>query len=313
MSRILTDTVRYLATIMPNTSVRSLRLTNYFTVAELVNGDVGSCMSYYRLTDTSMEAAEDRLFDYCHDDVFRILDYSHMNELIIDCVPDPQQRALLLSSVTATLASALSADVLRQGSAEHFETIRNFPTDWTRGAKSALVVGLGGLLRRLLEEPETEWVHTIDLLYDPRKKMFESELSHLRNLFPNKTITASVQVPPKDLRRFDVISITGSTLCNGTLEDILASVRDDATIVMQGQSASIDPKVLFEAGVNWIATTLKPRSLIELSRRDRGGNSMRSLLDGGLPMIYLRPRAVSVASVRNSIEAKYSRASRNRK
>ena len=76
----------------------------------------------------------------------------------------------------------------------------------------------------------------------------------------------------------------------GTLEYFLSNVRRDAILILQGQSASVHPKVLFEAGVHWVATTLKPPDLGRLAGPGHSGDDMRPLLQGGLPWIYLTPR-----------------------
>jgi len=53
----------------------------------------------------------------------------------------------------------------------------------------------------------------------------------------------------------DLIIITGSTLVNNTLENILDNIPNTATVIVTGPSGSIVPDVLFEKGVDIIGAT----------------------------------------------------------
>ncbi len=48
----------------------------------------------------------------------------------------------------------------------------------------------------------------------------------------------------------DVLVVTGTTIINGTLEEILELARPDAQVVVMGPSASILPAAFFKRGVN---------------------------------------------------------------
>jgi uncharacterized protein (DUF4213/DUF364 family) len=50
----------------------------------------------------------------------------------------------------------------------------------------------------------------------------------------------------------DIIIITGQTLVNSTIDDLLSVVPDNAQVVVSGPTVSIIPDVLFERGVTII-------------------------------------------------------------
>lgn len=288
MNEILLRTINLLAEVSSLRRLRILRLTRYFTTVQLDDGSVGCCMSYYRLPDTTLVIAELRLFDALRHGWSSTTDLNSLDRLLSDVVTNSKERFLVLSSVLATLTSALSANTLQQNSSEDFTASQSLPANWTCGANTALVVGLGGLLNMLAAQPAVTLVHTIDFHFHPEKQVFVDQFNHLRALYPDKKFTGSVSLSsPDDLKAFDLISITGSTLCNGTLEPFLESVRRDSIVILQGQSGSIHPKFLFEAGVTWVATTIKPAILVELSQVDRSGDAMKHLLSGNLPIVYL--------------------------
>jgi hypothetical protein len=190
----------------------------------------------------------------------------------------------------ASIASALSARLLLAGGDEWFRVAHRRPTNWTNDAESALVVGFGGFLEPLISDERLRRVHVVDLSMDLRSE-WALEVAAWTTQYPTKSITASTHLESaSSLRDFDLISITGSTLCNGTLEYFLANARDDANVILQGQSASIHPRMFFEAGVNWVATTLKPPTLGRMTRGSHDGEVLRPILQGGLPWVYLLPR-----------------------
>jgi hypothetical protein len=87
------------------------------------------------------------------------------------------------------------------------------------------------------------------------------------------------------MRGADLVCISGSTLCNGSLERLLEAASNCRAIVLQGQSAGIHPAALFLRGVSLVSTTLKPADLVESFDR----NLLTGLLEGGLPPIYMTP------------------------
>jgi hypothetical protein len=250
-------------------------------------------MSYYKKQpDNVLDTLQDSLQRYCAHP-FAVQDAEKLKRIIAEEITDEQQRDCLLASVMATIASALSAPSIRVGGDEWFEVSKRCPKNWTQDAETALVVGFGGLLKPLIiEENNVKNVHVIDLYYE-RDNDFKSELAAWASQRPAKCVSGSTCLQSAaDLQNFDLISITGSTLCNGTLEYFLTNTRKDAIVVLQGQSASLHPKILFEAGVTWVATTLKPASLGRMACTGHDGEEMRAMLQGELPWIYLLPRRV---------------------
>jgi putative heavy-metal chelation protein len=234
---------------------------------------------------------EGQIAKWIGDYPFAVCNQSALGEAVAECIPDNAQRYFILTSVAASVASALSSQSLRQGGDEVFEVVKNRPADWVDGVKTALVVGFGGYLETLLAEKNIGKLHVVDLSYDRRRTDIDAKIASYRERFPVKIITVSPRLDgATQLRDFDLISITGSTLSNGTLEGILAEARKDSKLILQGQSASLHPKFLFQAGIDWVATTIKTAAVSRMARGDYSGRSLRPILEGGLPWIYLVPR-----------------------
>lgn len=294
INSILENTLGYLKGL-PELSKRQiveLHLSRYFTTVELDDGSVGSCMSYYWLPDSTLAEAELQIAKLFSDNPFAVADQAALTEALGDRIPNDAQRHFLFTSVAASMASALSARLLTLGGNSVFEVVKNRPADWVDGVETALVIGFGGYLEPLAAERTISKLHVLDLTYDQRRADLDAQLSSYRQRFPGKSITVSTRLDGKNqLRDFDLVSITGSTLSNGSLEGILAEARNDSKLILQGQSASLYPKYLFQSGISWVATTIKPTALSKLARGDYSGKSLRPLLEGGLPWIYLVPRA----------------------
>src|SRR5215831_10122355 len=293
INSILADTLAYLKEL-PNLSKRriaELHLSRYFTVVELDDGSVGSCMSYYWLPDSTLAEAESQISKCIAPDLFAVTDQSALNEALANQIPNEAQRYFVVTSLAASVASALSAQFIAMGGNAVFEVVKNRPVDWVDGVDTALVIGFGGYLGPLAAEKGISKLHVVDLTYDRRRANLDAQITSYREKFPGKTITVSTQLGDgNQLRDFDLVSITGSTLSNGSLEGILAETRNDSRVILQGQSAGLYPKYLFQRGINWIATTIKPRELTRRARGDYSGSALRPLLEGGLPWVYLLPR-----------------------
>jgi uncharacterized protein (DUF4213/DUF364 family) len=77
----------------------------------------------------------------------------------------------------------------------------------------------------------------------------------------------------KVLPESDIIIITGLTLVNNTIDDLLASVPEKSAVVVAGPSGSIIPDVLFENKVSIIGATriTRPDVLFDLIGEGGGG------------------------------------------
>jgi Putative heavy-metal chelation len=282
---ILSDTFRLLQNrldCLPK--VEEIRLGRYFTTVLLCNGAVGSAMSYYSASDGALAAASARLGD-------RLRESPNLLEAVEACEPwlgkwfsNPRRP---IAAVSTAIVSALSDGWIRRGGDEWF-AVSSIPPRWDAGAKSALVVGFGGLLEDLARNPAVCRLRVVDLGYLARREEIETRLLGYRRSFPDREFVASDIAPAGE--EFDLVSISGSTLCNETLADFLPYASRGARLILQGQSAAIVPHVLFQAGIGIVMTTLKPRAVMEAARLSFGGDELRRYLEGGLPWIYLTPR-----------------------
>ena len=294
---ILQRTLEYLQPSLKSADRRisTLCLGNYFTVVQLDDERVGACMSYYWLSAPVLNIVQQRLTTNLADD-----------PCLLDLLFQPNKKnddgyqlshrdewSLLVNTLQATVISALSARSLRDGGDAKFSVSDTPPSDLFADAERALVVGFGGYMAQLVKAHQISTLYIADLSYPQRRQEMEVIVAQYQHQYPGKTIRLSDGYNIRDLmREVDLVSITGSALCNGTLDLLLQQAEGVPRIIVQGQSAAIHPGALFDAGVHVVSTTLKPKDLVRAASLGPDGVALRPFLEGGLPWIFLRPTNV---------------------
>ena len=265
--------------------VADICLTNYFTVLQLDDGSTGACMSLYHMRSGKADRVRTMLMNRLATD-----------PLLIELLFKAGYARPLRSALQATLLGALSSQIIRAGGNDTFAVSSSSSQDICEGVRRAVVVGFGGYLSRIVSDPRVEEVYVADFAYRSDRLQIDRALDEYRARFPWKRITASVTADSFLKKKcIDLLSISGSALCNGTMDDLLTAATGCGRIIVQGQSASIHPAALFRRGVDLVVTTLKPRGLMNIARLRPDGEAMRAILEGGLPLVYLMPSQAATA------------------
>ena len=99
-----------------------------------------------------------------------------------------------------------------------------------------------------------------------------------------------VSIIKKEIASSDLVSITGSAFCNGTMDELLNYAIKCSKIIIQGESTCVYPEILFKKGVDLITTTIKPNNLLKIALKDF--QTFHYLLEEGLPLIHLTPKSL---------------------
>lgn len=93
------------------------------------------------------------------------------------------------------------------------------------------------------------------------------------------------ETAPEIIPQADVVAITGMTIANGSLEDLLSLCRPDSLVIVLGPTTPLSP-VLFEYGVDILAGAIVEKP--ELVRRalHQGGN-FRQLHKAGVRLVTM--------------------------
>jgi hypothetical protein len=288
---ILDETLQFLAArgAVTGRRLRTVHLGAYFTVVELEDGGVGACMSYYDVVSPTAAALGQNLPSLLKDDPLLLGWW--MPGPNSPGMQDAAEERLVRAAVGTAVVSALSARFLGGEGDDTFAVSPRPPFDPFAQARRALVIGFGGYMRHLAQAAHIQELCICDLFYATQRQEMETVVADYERRWPGKRITLSDGSDmEQQLRQTDVVAITGSALGNGTLDALLEAARGVPRIVVQGQSAGIHPKVLFDRGVHLLATTVKPPALVQLAAADVQGRALCPLLEGGLPSIYCVPR-----------------------
>ena len=267
--------------------LRGVHVTSYFVIAELDDGSVGAGMSYFQngvVLSRLLPAATDSdplLLAWLFDD-----DAKALSQLGGDSA---DARHFLRAVRTAAL-SALTSSLLDSGGSAKFKVSETVPADPFAKVSSAVVVGFGGYLHTLAEAPQIRHVHVCDLGYPAKRESMEARLEGYRKKDPAKRFTLSNGLDAEaQIQATEALAVTGSALCNGSMEQLLGYAKNGQVVVVQGQSAGIHPQPFFDRGVRMVTTTRKPGALAALAAGDLTGAALLPYFEGGLPWIYLTP------------------------
>jgi len=258
--------------------VEACYVSNYFNVVRLADGSTGTCMSYSKVADDELE----RVRRYVHE---------HADS-------DPWLLSLLSSrgvdnfgqSLWAALLSARSAQALLPGHHPGYLASHTEPFDPLAGGDKVVVIGFGGYMEDAAQHPEVRRLHIADLGYRERRAQMNATVARFNRRGGGFVATVSDgSDTQRQLADADVVFITGSTLSNGTLDLLLRWACHCRVVAVQGQSAGVHPRALFDSGANLIITTRKPADLIEAAT----GGQLAEVLENGFPNLYMWPTTAS--------------------
>jgi len=211
-------------------TIQRLTIGLFFTGVKLSNGAGG--ISYTPVKDIPQAVC-------CPSSAGRIFDPFKIKGMsVADVLAGLTSREPLKVSVAIATLNALSACCWEHGKTEHYRFQMNADAlDAVRMPEKSTVAVIGAFvpILRKLKGLECNW-RVIE--QDP-KTLKSDEMDHFIPADRSEETVAAA----------DVLIVTGVTLVNHTLEDILKVARPDAEIAVVGPTASMLPDVLFERGV----------------------------------------------------------------
>jgi len=219
-----------------------------FTVIHLNTGEVGLAMNYGLVYLGRDKMREKEVY---------LRELTTADPLLLDAVWnfDREIPAFLRTSLQTSILSALSKGLLRKGT-NYVQKINSglsleriaIPGD------SVCVIGLGGYLEAALRVPEVKRVYLADFYVDDEDS--QKELEELRKRYPDTELEISNGSDnARILSRSSIACVTASSLANGTLNGILEATKGCRTVILQGISGHVFPRVLFSQGVHYVTTS----------------------------------------------------------
>src|SRR5206468_4240783 len=118
------------------------------------------------------------------------------------------------------------------------------------------VIGFGGLLDAVCRWGRAHHIYVCDFIFREEKyrNSGERRLNKLTRGRKNWTLIDDV-IGTDILSRSDIALLTGSAICNGTLDELLDRCRSCREVILQGPSCSLVPSEFFRRGVTMVVTT----------------------------------------------------------
>lgn len=240
-------------------SISRIYLGKQFNVIQLSDNSVGAAMNYYSFRD------KQEILNY-----YKMLDYmKRQDPLLIKTLFEESSTidTLLKLSLQNTLVNALSREIILTSGEFQLVDLKHIldeskkmysQTDKNR--EWVTIIGFGGFLDFFLLSPEFPNIYVSDLSYHKRKEKFD-ELLKKKNIHNKNVIISDASDQEYMINKSKMAFLTGSALSNGTMEGLLDMSKDCPFVVVQGESCSVYPRLLFEEyGVDAVITTFKPDS-----------------------------------------------------
>lgn len=214
-----------------NLYIDDVRVGQFLTALKLSDGSIGTASSLE--DDHPFCTKADR--DFGEFTPFKIRDRS-----IKQLFEITRDSKLILSLRIASL-NAVSAGIISSGK---FRVVEDSdPVDLLNFGEGKVITMVGAFhsyMRKIsLTRNRLQVLEFNENAFQPEHKRFFVPASEYK-----KTISAS-----------DFVIITGQTLVNNTIDDLLAHIKRDSTVVVTGPSGSMLPDALFEKGVSMIGAT----------------------------------------------------------
>lgn len=276
---ILDETLKRIKqkTDLSNVAITDIYLNKTFSIIRLNNGANGVAMNYFKFSSEEIKKSAHHLF----------MKKLKSDPLLLNYLFNTNSRNLLKLNLKVALLSALSKGLIKD--CKKFKITKNIDEYVFDGINSAVVIGFGGYMDLIITKTKIKNIHISDLFYDNRKMEIDKKISEYKNKFPDKMITVSNGIDNKQkMESSELVSITGSAFCNGTMDSLLDYSKNCKKIIIQGNSANIYPEVLFEKGVSLVATIDVSEDLIALAEKDE--EKLQDLVEDDLSTIYIYPK-----------------------
>jgi len=257
MNEILAQTLADISNLrdISSLSLVELHVCSPFVVVKLNDGSVGSAGNYDVQNKTPGYDSARAKSDFLR----RVADDPLLFETSL------QDKSLAALSLRTAILSALSqpllnSDVLCNVGLFHrpAEYQEGLLESYLREGDTAVLIGYGGGLYELCSSHKVSRLYVCDLLFSKQRHR-DLAWRRLRGISKDLSrISLTHRASEVPFERAGLCFITGSALCNGTMEELLRLARHCREVIVQGPSCSLLPLELFRRGRPWFSRPERP-------------------------------------------------------
>ncbi len=224
---------------------------------------IGLFLTAVRLSDNSIGTSSTFADEYLHcvKTNRNYGDFSPLNirgKKVTDLLETDKESNIILTLKIAVL-NAISSGIISRGNYNIVKDCDPFDLIDLQGDKTITIVGaFHSYIRKIAETPN---------------KLYILELNENALADEHKKYYVPAEEYEKVFHKSDIIIITGLTLVNKTIDNLLTAIPDKALAIVVGPSSSIIPDLLFDNNINIIGSTriTKPDVLFDLISEAGGG------------------------------------------
>jgi len=273
--------------------ISDLTLDQVYIVVALDNGSQGLALNYQNaLSNCVMDLTTRRAF------AEHLLKQAQIDPLLTDTLLQMERSETLCESAMAVAtASAVAQPYLTS------ENLRAAGLIVQPGAvplasliqegDTVTMIGFGGYLPAAVNEPRIKQVLVAELNAAhpvPAARLCERVAAWEPQLRGRSFELHDGSRSADLIRQAQIVCITGSALCNGTLAELLDAARDCRTVIVQGHSAALHPAALLRRGAHYVVQPVIEVDLLAAARSfDQQTGDFAQFIDRLLP----RKRTIS--------------------
>lgn len=237
--------------------LKDFHVCSPFTVVLLSDGSVGSSGNY---------SVQNHVSGYVPDQVKdNYAGLLRFDPLLLETLRNDQ--TLVGRSLFTAILSALSQDVLNQSVLSAYGLTIVPATNWhavlqrlLRPGDIVKMIGYGGALPLFCTSSTVRKLQICDFSFADQKYRHLAQQEIESFGFDPSNVTLCSDVSELDTFSCDVYFITGSALCNGTMELLLDRSTGCREVIIQGPSCSVFPSEFFRRSATLVLTTRKSRA-----------------------------------------------------
>jgi uncharacterized protein (DUF4213/DUF364 family) len=235
--------------------IDDLHVCSPFAAVQLSDGSIGSAGNYAVQNHTAGYQPARIREEY--------LESIEKDPLLLDTLCD--DRSLVGLSVQVAILSALSQSLLNATVLRAFALSckpvvaqREAIAGVLKSGDSVSLIGFGGGLDALCTSDRVDHLYVCDFMFQQHEYR-EIAWRRIKRLGGDQSRVTLVDgvCSGEVVALSDICFITGSALCNGTMEALLSQARKCREVVIQGPSCSLWPMEFFRCSVTLVLTTRK--------------------------------------------------------
>jgi uncharacterized protein len=228
--------------ILDGLKISDVRIGQFLTAVLLSDGSIG----------TASSLADDHPFCLKADRDFGEFTPLRIKGQEVTRLFETGKSSRLVSSLRTAAISAISSRIISSGKYRVIDDCDPVKLIDLSGGKTITIVGaFQSYIQKVSATPNK--LHVLEMnrkAFRPGQEKYFVPADEFRNIIPDS----------------DIVIITGQTLVNNTIDDLLSVVRDGTEVVVTGPSGNIVPDILFENRVTMIGASryTKPDLVFEV-------------------------------------------------